>query len=785
MSHRLPCLILGEILKTMKNYRIVFTALAIILSALLLTTCISPFEEEIAQIHQENSVIVGGADVPQVNLPPGKGAILLKFGDDSRVTIAPDVPYDDLNFTVAVSIEDKGIIFEKNVKMNKDEAETIPIILDEGDYKVVVFGYYKTSDKAAYAGEVETSVASGGTKGVPIKLKGIVDKGGQGTFYYKISFPLATPIDAAAMKIESVSHSGTPKTITLQTEDYSGYDIEPGLDSGYYRVTITYSGSSDFDTSIITWILHIYPAMPTHYDFNLPPLVRIGGLTVTFNANKGSFPGGGSTASVNNAVVASPIMTAPAIPTRYGHDFKGIWYKEAGQINVWDLETERVWENITLFAGWQEREKFTVEYHRNSFGITPPVDNNEYYIGDKITKPADPELSGHNFIGWYKADLTTMWNFGTDEVLTEDLDSGKIFHLYARFETDAYTITYRDVGDTTFSGTHGSGYPTTHTYGTATTLVSPTKTGYDFGGWFTASTGTGTALTSLTATGYTANITLYAKWTPSVYTITYKDVGDTAFTGTHGSGYPTTHTYGTATTLVSPTKTGYTFGGWFTNIGGTGTALTTLSATGYTANITLYAKWTIKTYTVIFHRNSPTGDNNDVTNMPNPVTVNHGGTITKPADPILAEHEFKGWLNDENGALWDFDDPVTSNLDLHAQWGTKEIVIDGDTKVEDDADYVVILGSWAWRQGFRLIAPQGIRSPVWSIVEYPAFGRQNMNDLFIQGADNGGILQDIYENLGLTTITIILEYVVVNPNPPPQDKDVTWTFTISFREESR
>jgi uncharacterized repeat protein (TIGR02543 family) len=155
-----------------------------------------------------------------------------------------------------------------------------------------------------------------------------------------------------------------------------------------------------------------------------------------------------------------------------------------------------------------------------------------------------------------------------------------------------YTITYRDVGGGTFSGTHGSGYPTTHTYGTDTTLVSPTKTGYVFDGWFVNSDGTGYAGNSLSATGYTAHITLYAKWTvPYTITITYMDVGGGIFSGTHGSGYPTTHTYGTATTLGSPTKTGYIFHGWFINSDGKGFALSSLSERGYTANVILYAKW--------------------------------------------------------------------------------------------------------------------------------------------------------------------------------------------------
>ena len=46
------------------------------------------------------------------------------------------------------------------------------------------------------------------------------------------------------------------------------------------------------------------------------------------------------------------------------------------------------------------------------------------------------------------------------------------------------------------------------------------------------------------------------------------------------------------TTLVAGVKTGYTFGGWYLTSECDGTAITELGAQDYTADITLYAKWT-------------------------------------------------------------------------------------------------------------------------------------------------------------------------------------------------
>ena len=135
---------------------------------------------------------------------------------------------------------------------------------------------------------------------------------------------------------------------------------------------------------------------------------------------------------------------------------------------------------------------------------------------------------------------------------------------------------------------------------TTTLTVGSVATGYQFDGWYTAATGGTQLSTSTTYTYYpTAATTVYARFSAKKYNITYKDQGNVAFSGSHASGHPTQHTYGTATTLKTATKTGYTFGGWFTNSGCTGSAVTSLGATTYTANITLYAKWTEKPkYTV-------------------------------------------------------------------------------------------------------------------------------------------------------------------------------------------
>ena len=114
--------------------------------------------------------------------------------------------------------------------------------------------------------------------------------------------------------------------------------------------------------------------------------------------------------------------------------------------------------------------------------------------------------------------------------------------------------------------------------------TAPTKTGYTFGGWYTAVNGGGTAFTATTPVS--DDVTVYARWLGG--NVTFDSQGATV------PANPATKTVTIpATTVVTlptaPTKTGYTFGGWYTAVNGGGNAFT--ATTPVTANITVYAKW--------------------------------------------------------------------------------------------------------------------------------------------------------------------------------------------------
>ncbi|MBQ9642225.1 MAG: InlB B-repeat-containing protein [Bacteroidaceae bacterium] len=110
-----------------------------------------------------------------------------------------------------------------------------------------------------------------------------------------------------------------------------------------------------------------------------------------------------------------------------------------------------------------------------------------------------------------------------------------------------------------------------------------TRTGYTFAGWNTKADGTGTDYSNgaaITATESSKGpVTLYAKWTPVNYTISYDLDG-----GSVASANPTNYTIESdAITLNNPTKDGYTFAGWTgTGLGSATTSVTI--ASGSTGN---------------------------------------------------------------------------------------------------------------------------------------------------------------------------------------------------------
>ncbi|RKP51415.1 hypothetical protein D7Z26_16615 [Cohnella endophytica] len=247
----------------------------------------------------------------------------------------------------------------------------------------------------------------------------------------------------------------------------------------------------------------------------------------------------------------------------------------------------------------------------------------------------------------------------------------------------AYLVTYNGNGASGNAPADSSPYAqgdTVTVYGNIGTLA---KTGYTFNGWNTAANGSGTSYAAgSTFTMSTSNVTLYAMWTINTYTVSFNSNGGTAI-----SDQPVDYN-DRATKPADPTKSGNTFGGWYSD-----SELTTPFdfTASVTTNKTLYAKWTANTHTVTFNSNGGSAVGIQ--------TVNDNGTATKPTDPTKSGNTFGGWYSDSELATpFDFTASVTTNKTLYAKWtlnpagGAPPSTSSNDTVISTDGTLTLPVG---------------------------------------------------------------------------------------------
>ena len=247
-----------------------------------------------------------------------------------------------------------------------------------------------------------------------------------------------------------------------------------------------------------------------------------------------------------------------------GYTFAG-WYDDATAGNLVTTISTTETGNKTLYARWTPNE-YDIVYHLDG-GDNDSANPAKYTYDVGVASFEDATKDGYHFLGWYDAaeggNLIT--NISSTATGTKD--------LYAHWD---YTITYDLDG-----GTNGAN-PTHYEFGTGVSSFAPaSKTGHDFQGWYDAATG-GNKVTNIPATAK-EDKTLYARFTPSEYTIAYELDG-----GTNSTANPDSYTYGVGVpSFEDATKDGYIFLGWFDDATA-GNAITDISDTTM-GNQTLYA----------------------------------------------------------------------------------------------------------------------------------------------------------------------------------------------------
>ena len=210
---------------------------------------------------------------------------------------------------------------------------------------------------------------------------------------------------------------------------------------------------------------------------------------------------------------------------------------------------------------------FTVSFDSRGGSSVP----NQIVESDSFITPPNVTKEGHTLEGWYTSlnggvTLENKWNFFIDRVNFN-------FTLIALWTVNQYTLTFESNG--------GSVIPSfTINYGDNLNILTTTKVGHTFEGWFT-DVGLTQAFTFTTMPA--SNLTLYAKWTINQYTITFETNGGSSIASITGD-------YGDSVSVPNdPTREGYTFNGWYADANLTQS--TTVPNAIPAENLTLYAMW--------------------------------------------------------------------------------------------------------------------------------------------------------------------------------------------------
>jgi len=391
------------------------------------------------------------------------------------------------------------------------------------------------------------------------------------------------------------------------------------------------------------------------YDFN-SPVTRSFTLyagwsrieyTIVFDANGGVFNGNTSEKILSGEKVIEPALE----PYNTYCSFTG-WYTEPECINLYDFNSP-ITRSFTLYAGWS-RIEYTIifdanggyfsigDYYYETYTLSFNVSN-----GSCVTQPTSPSWGTTAvFSNWYtEPECINLYDFNTPVTSNITLYAGWIPVHCINFESDGNSsfghFDYQFVVDGNF-------------------LICPDKIPENYGkvftGWYTEPECTNLYNFNKPVT---SSFTLYAGWGEELiyYTITFDANGGTL------TSEPTQVVlrYGKITEPINPTREGYTFTGWYDD-----TQCTDLIDFDYIVvdhDRTLYACWTVTTYTVTFNANG--GDLTCDTTQP--VTI--GNKVIHPSNPTRDEYDFTGWYTEpECINLYDFNSQVYNDFTLYAGW---------------------------------------------------------------------------------------------------------------------
>lgn len=233
--------------------------------------------------------------------------------------------------------------------------------------------------------------------------------------------------------------------------------------------------------------------------------------------------------------------------------------------------------NGTLLSGDGETQKPTITTKAAA----------GYSILQKVNEDKRvPTREGYKFTGWKLVEGNKEVEI-TDQVTVKD----GTYTLKAQWEIEKYVLKFDANGGVSHGLTDREvtyGTTISSIISTIQTRQNPTKAGYIFDGWTRSDKQTAVGNLTMPASNYT----LYAKWKEdtSKYVVSFDTKGGSKI---GDQAYPTAST--TYAELQTPTKSGYTFDGWYYEESGKDPVQKTNgSSVGVQADHTLVAHWTPK-----------------------------------------------------------------------------------------------------------------------------------------------------------------------------------------------
>ena len=610
-----------------------------------------------------------------------------------------------------------------------------------------IYGQKSGSDVAIVTG-TQYTISATSDDGTAFKTNG------QGTVWCIVDatnkkFWVQAPADYFPVTLSNGSSgntlSGTEGTIALTTNNYGNlattyYSVSERINisvtakSGYWIDDISINGVSLVENrNSASW--NGYTTMPSANATLTVTYNRI--YTLSYNANGGSGDAPATTTHISgtNATAASNTYTARTNYSFAGWNtnqyITGTTYAAGASVPIT--------ANTILYAKWNRTVTLEQE-DATTNGSTSVVATWNCATLPSITNPVK---TGYVFGGWYTEEAgsgniiintdgqlqanKTNWTDGSGRFQrTPSSVSSEAKPLYAKW-TQTVVLDANNAN-------HGSGDNTSATIvykATAKTSIThcTPATGYHLEGYYTAATDGVKVLNadgSFAGTDITDYIdevgkwvkagetTLYAHYEPNTYDVILDVNGATSgsnqtVTATFDAAMPTVCSDGT-TPLAAPSKTGYTFGGYWTNTTGTGTQYyTNALASNHvwdvaTDNTHIYAKWTANGYIVTLDVDEANqGTISGATTSQN-VTYD-GATTTVPNRPTAANgYALDGYYTDQLGE-------GTKVINGDGTWiASVDGYTDGDAKWVHDGD-VTLYAYYKKAEITNLVAAPGVIAP--------------------------------------------------------------------------